>query len=176
MSALDVASWKYWRDRSLVFERRIDALCELVANRLGADKVTTAESAHDALIRALDVAEAECRTLRNAAVSADERSEQDTSDATRGRWLLSHLRVEHDPDSRFTCWLVLDCIPLRYGPNKDNARELLDELIARFPVAPESIPFFAPACECKPAGASFKRDADGKLACYCLWCGTRGKL
>lgn len=50
-------------------------------------------------------------------------------------WLRQYLHIaQGEPGSTWTCWLYLDIIPYRWEPGKDNAEEMLDSLIARFPL------------------------------------------
>lgn len=56
-------------------------------------------------------------------------------DAKRMAWLRQHMVIASDRRGDWTCWLKLDCIPVRRNPNDADALGLLDELVARFPLS-----------------------------------------
>jgi hypothetical protein len=70
------------------------------------------------------------RIVECAAILAD-RAARD-KDAERYRWLRQYLAVGRDEPKDWTCWIELPCIPYRSRTTK--AEELLDALIARFPL------------------------------------------
>lgn len=53
------------------------------------------------------------------------------ADAERWLWLEQHLSVASDEPESWTCWLHLD--EILYRSKTESVRELLDELIKRFP-------------------------------------------
>jgi hypothetical protein len=72
-------------------------------------------------------------TLREAATL---QSQVDAlkKDAERYRWLKQYACIASDSPGDWTCWLALEQICVRRDPKKRDAQELLDELIARFPI------------------------------------------
>ncbi len=57
----------------------------------------------------------------------------DEQDAKRYRWLKQYLKIASDGPGEWTCWLALDCIPIRVKPSEHDAEKLLDKMIARWP-------------------------------------------
>lgn len=64
---------------------------------------------------------------------ADPEHDALVKDAARYRWLLKYLVVEADSPEDWTCWLGLTCIP--YRSKTSDPQELLDAMMARFPLA-----------------------------------------
>lgn len=112
----------------------------MTANRVSAEKVNELESDFlklqyrsrndeaKEMYRQAVIAMRELRELREKG-----QSDVYVRDAERYRWLKPYLEVARDDDSKWTCWLALQCIP--YRSTTESAEELLDKLIERFPPA-----------------------------------------
>jgi hypothetical protein len=68
-------------------------------------------------------------------VADKQKIERLKKDAERYRWLLQYLVVAADAPGDWTCWLALKQICFR--SKTSDPQELLDALIARFPLVEE---------------------------------------
>lgn len=55
------------------------------------------------------------------------------TDAERYQWLKQHLYIATNEEAEWTCWLAMNEIPFRLGPEITDPEMLLDALMKRFP-------------------------------------------